>query len=75
MLAKLPKKDLARIQKALRQLSLGKLNSLDVKTLKGQKDIYRLRVGNYRIIFKRSEAREILILLIAKRDERTYSNF
>ena len=41
--------------------------------LKGYRDIYRVRIGNYRIIFKK--AATIEILKISKRDEQTYKNF
>jgi len=38
-----------RIKNAIRKLPLG-----DVKKLKGYKDKYRLRVGDYRVIFRRT---------------------
>ena len=46
-----------RIIKAINQLPLG-----DVKKLQGNTEDYRLRVGDYRIIFSKDD--EILIILI-----------
>lgn len=78
-----------KIQKALKKLSpterkkfkslllliqTGQLDTLDVKKLKGSENIYRVRKGNYRIIFqKKSEA--ISILAFETRGERTYQNW
>lgn len=72
LLAKLPKKDLARIREALSLLNCGELTGLDIKTLKGKKGVYRLRTGGYRIVFTRDKLGRIKVLLIAKRDEKTY---
>ena len=38
-----------RIKSAVRKLPLG-----DIKKMQGTKDTYRLRVGSYRVIFKRA---------------------
>jgi mRNA-degrading endonuclease RelE of RelBE toxin-antitoxin system len=47
--------------------------SADVKKKKGTKDIYRLRVGRYRVIFGFYESIQIVeIQEVKKRDERTY---
>jgi mRNA interferase RelE/StbE len=56
-LKKLDKNTQLRIIKAVNQLPLG-----DVKKLQGNTDDYRLRVGNYRIIFCKDD--EILTILI-----------
>ena len=41
--------------------------------VKGYSDVRRKRIGNYRIIYRIDEPRqEILIALIARRDEETY---
>lgn len=41
--------------------------------MKGYNDLYRIRFGRYRIIFKVS-GREIDVVKISKRDEQTYKN-
>ncbi len=51
--------------KALVDASLSRLANgvpMDVKPITGEKDIYRIRVGRYRILFKKIES----TLLIAK---------
>jgi len=42
-----------RIFKTLKKLEDGDIARLDIKKLKGYKNIYRVRVGNFRIMFKK----------------------
>jgi mRNA-degrading endonuclease RelE of RelBE toxin-antitoxin system len=49
----------------------GKTQGLDIKKLQGRDDIFRVRKGDIRIIYRRS-AGVILILLIERRSEKTY---
>jgi mRNA-degrading endonuclease RelE of RelBE toxin-antitoxin system len=45
----------------------------DVKKIRGSDDVYRLRVGRYRVIFGFYERIQIVeIQEVKKRDERTY---
>ncbi len=44
---KLPKNERIRVVKAIESLPNGE----DIKKLKGHKDLFRLRVGDYRIIY------------------------
>lgn len=74
LLAKLPPKQLKAILEVLVKINQGKLEGLDVKSLKGHQDKYRVRVGTYRIIFTVNEQRENTVLLIAKRNEKTYKD-
>jgi len=71
LLAKLPPKQLAIIKAVLEQILNGNYDGLDIKMLKGQKDIFRVRVGNYRIIFKIVD-KQPRVLAIAQRNEKTY---
>ena len=57
---KLPSKYKALVDASLRSLSKG--IPTDVKPLKGEKNVYRIRVGRYRILFKKIQE----TLLIAK---------
>ncbi|HBH46638.1 MAG: hypothetical protein A2445_02685 [Candidatus Jacksonbacteria bacterium RIFOXYC2_FULL_44_29] len=50
------------------------VSSLDVKKLKGRNDIYRVRKGEMRIIF-RKQKNGIKILTLEKRDSKTYSQY
>lgn len=47
---------------------------LDIKKLQGQDNQYRLRVGNYRVLFEwiEGEPKIIEIQTVKKRDEQTY---
>lgn len=74
LLAKLPPKQLKVVLEVLAKVDHGKLEGLDVKSLKGHQNKYRVRVGTYRIIFTINEHGESTVLLIANRNERTYKH-
>lgn len=57
-LKKLDKNMQLRIIKAINQLPLG-----DVKRLQGNTEDYRLRVGNYRIIFSKDDEKLIILII------------
>ena len=78
-----------KLEKALKKLAAGekgivkllltliknrRLTGLDVKKLKGQTDIFRVRKGKLRIIYQLKE-NEVKILAIERRTETTYKNF
>ena len=54
-------------------IAKNELIDLDVKKLKGSPNIFRVRIGDFRIIFLRDK-KENIIQSIAKRDDRTYKN-
>lgn len=56
---KLPKNEKIRIVHALEQLP----NQGDTKVLKGYSDLFRLRVGNYRIIYKVDNGEYIIMVI------------
>ena len=70
-LAKLLDKERKQVKVILEILSLGKINGLDVKKLKGREDIYRVRKGKIRIIYRQKE-NNINILAIERRSDNTY---
>lgn len=70
-LARLTVAEKTRVKKALEALLGGKMAGLDVKKLKGHSDIFRLRVGNLRIIYQK-KGEKVFILAIARRNEKTY---
>lgn len=72
LLNKLPPKQLRIILSVLQQIASNDMKSLDVKTLKGYPDLYRVRVGDYRIIFKLQADKKPRVIYIAKRNEKTY---
>ncbi len=59
---------------------LGKIENwdfqgLNVKKLEGREDVFRVRKGRIRIIYRLNQNREIFILAIERRSEKTYRNF
>lgn len=50
------------------------IDSYDVKQLKGHKNIFRIRKGEYRVIFL-MDKENIDILALEKRNEKTYRDF
>ncbi len=70
-LAKLTEKERGWIRELLLQLSSGTTRGLDSKKLKGRDDIFRVRKGDIRIIY-RKDSSGIFILSIERRNEGTY---
>jgi mRNA-degrading endonuclease RelE of RelBE toxin-antitoxin system len=60
-----------QIEDVLIKLYANKLEGLNVKKIEGSKDIYRLRVGRYRIIYRQSAGSNELIS-VTLRNEKTY---
>lgn len=73
-LKKLNEKERHQIEKVLAALFYGKTEALNIKKLKGRDDVFRVRAGNFRIIFQRKNGEDIRILDIGRRDEDTYKN-
>lgn len=71
-LEKLSEKERKKLTIILNSLKQGKILGLDIKKLKGQQDLFRVRKGNIRIIFRVLEDRQIFILAIERRSEKTY---
>ncbi|MDP1706694.1 MAG: type II toxin-antitoxin system RelE/ParE family toxin [bacterium] len=70
-LRKLTDGERERIKAILLNLQSGRLADLDIKKLKGRNDIFRARKGDWRIIY-RSYGKQIFILAIERRSEKTY---
>lgn len=71
-LSKLNAKEREIFQQLLLNMKAGNLRSLDCKKLKGRSDIYRVRKGRMRVIFRIDTAREYHILAVERRSEKTY---
>jgi mRNA interferase RelE/StbE len=68
-LLKLPKESQARISNAIDILQgEGFSSSLDIKRLKGLGSKYRIRVGDYRILFELSKNHVIIVYAILPRE-------
>lgn len=73
-LKRLNNKEFVAVEKVLQQILIGDTTSLDIKKLSGYRDIYRVRIGNIRIIFLDTE-NDTEVLEISRRSEQTYKNF
>jgi mRNA interferase RelE/StbE len=63
---KLPKEYKSLVGVALSRLSEGL--GLDLKPVEGEKDVYRIRVGKYRMLFMKSD-RTVLVFKISPRGD------
>ena len=73
-LKKLGAKEKQKIKQILKQLGSGNFVGLDVQKLKGQKEIFRVRKGDIRVIYRQTKS-GIFILAIERRSEKTYKDF
>ena len=73
-LRKLSPKEREVAEETIALILAGDTNKLDVKKLRGYTDVFRVRKGKLRIIY-RQNASEIRLLTIDNRDEGTYRDF
>ena len=73
-LKKLSDKEFQLVHETLGKIQSRNISKLDIRKLSGYKDVYRVRAGNIRIIFL-DNPKEIQILEIARRSEKTYKGF
>ncbi len=71
-LKRIPRKDTNRIREALRELAY-KPYVGDIEKIEGNKDIWRRRVGSYRILYEINESRKLIYVSDIKR--RTSSTY
>lgn len=70
-LAKLTPKEREHLKEILRRIQAGGLKGLDIKKLKAREDIFRVRKGSMRVIY-RVVSKEIFVLAVERRSEKTY---
>jgi len=73
-LRKLSDQERQAIKILLSRLTAGDILGLDIQKLKGHSDIFRLRKGDLRLIYRKAD-RNIFLLAIERRSEKTYRNF
>ncbi len=73
-LRRLSSKERSRLKEILLAMKAGTFKGLDVVKLKGHRDIYRVRKGDMRLIFSRTES-NTTILSVERRSEKTYKDF
>lgn len=71
-LQKLSQKERARVKDILLQLKNRDITGLDIKKLRGRGDIFRVRKGDIRILYRLDEAGQIFVAKIERRGEGTY---
>jgi len=71
-LAKMPDKDCIKINKVIISIKNKDYSGLDFKKLSGYNDIYRVRWGDWRIIFSLAND-DTVILTVEKRSDNTYN--
>ena len=70
-LSKLNLKEKQKIKEILLQVNKGNFQNLDTKKLKGNNNIFRVRKGGIRIIFRKIN-NSIKVLVIERRGSKTY---
>lgn len=70
-LKKLTRKERKAVEKILVGIEKEELTGFDIKKLKGREDIFRVRKGVIRIIFRKTDA-GIFVLSVERRSDRTY---
>jgi len=73
-LGHLSEKERRQVKEILQKLITKNFLGLNIKKLKGRDDIYRVRKGNLRIIY-RTGKEETFILAIERRSEKTYRGY
>lgn len=73
-LNKLSSKERSALKSILNLIKVNKLQGLDLKKLKGHDDIFRVRKGNMRVIFRKQDT-TTHILTVERRNENTYQDF
>ena len=71
-LKRLNRKELAGIKRVLLLIYKREWSNLDIKSLRGHKNIFRVRFQRFRIIFQEVEGK-ILVIFIDRRDDNTYN--
>ncbi len=73
-LRKLNSKELESVERAIFAIKQNKLQGYNIKKLTGYFDIYRVKVHDIRIIFRKDEDR-VDILDVGRRSEKTYRDY
>lgn len=73
-LNKLSDRERKLIKEILSRLTAGDLLGLDIQKLKGHPDIFRVRKGDLRLIYRKI-GNNIILLAIERRNEKTYRDF
>ncbi len=70
-LAKFSHKEKEKILRVVKRLMASDTAGLNIKKLSGSNDLFRVRLGNIRIIYQRI-GRKLVFLRFSRRNEKTY---
>lgn len=73
-LRKLPLDKRQVVKSVLVKILSGETNGLDIKKLKGYKNLFRVRVGDIRIVFSQEEG-HLDVLFVGRRGDSKYEQF
>lgn len=73
VLRSLSSKERSSIENILQKIVRGNFTGLDIKKLKDRPDIFRVRKGSLRIIFRQVAGKGFVILTIERRSDNTYN--
>lgn len=73
ILAKLTAKERETVKLLILRVKLEDIEGLDIKQLQGHDDLFRVRKGRLRIVYRKT-SKEFLILRIDRRNEKTYKD-
>jgi mRNA interferase RelE/StbE len=71
--AKLPSRVQSQIQKKMADLALSPFSAPQVKALKGEDDSYRLRVGDYRVVYMVLQMKLVITVVRVAHRKEVYS--
>ena len=74
-LLKLSVSERKAVKAILLKIKAGAFSGFDLKKLKNCDDIFRVRKGKLRIIFKRNVTGQYFILAIERRSDKTYNSY
>lgn len=72
-LDKMSDKEKKEILAIMYHIESGAVGRYDIKKLKGQKDIYRVRKGKFRILYRLDSNGSAKVLAIERRNDTTYN--
>lgn len=71
-LSKLTEKEKEAIAEIFSKIQAGKIAGLDLKKLKGYDNIYRVRLGKWRVIYRTEKDGKIFLVSFERRNDNTY---
>ncbi|MDQ5969598.1 MAG: hypothetical protein QG593_115 [Patescibacteria group bacterium] len=73
ILAKLTLKEREIVKLLILRIKLDDIEGLNISQLKGHTDLFRVKKGRIRIVYRKNEAK-VLIVQIDRRNEKTYKD-